>query len=377
MSRQTTTATTTQRTVTVFDTGAHRPVVAKDDTWITTGRAARELGLRRTEFDLAVRLGRIRTEPGRTAGERRIARAEIERLRAGPDFPEALRRSVHAVGTAEGSALLGVAKARFTRLARLGLVVPVAFHLNRYRAVVWLYLADELRLFGDDEKNAALLTGRMSEGLRGLLDSGIDLRPRNWRSRHLGFLLREAEEPWARAGAVASFLDPLHVAQVVRDPYERSHVNGFRRRPPGGGNPDSPGAQIAADLMTARDPDEIAWLRADLARLVDEARGHRPAPRPSTSRPSTCRPSSSRPSSSRPSSSRPSSSRPSTSRPFPSHRTASAVEPPASRRPVLGAPPARPAAPARPDTPAATDRAGRRGLLARWCHRTVRSAGRP
>ncbi len=196
MSRQTPT-TTAQRTVTAFDTGVGRPAVAKDDTWITTGRAAREIGLRRTEFDLAVRLGRIRTEPGRVAAERRVARAEIERLRAGPDFPEALRRSVHAVGTAEGAALLGVAKARFTRLARLGLVVPVAFHLNRYRAVVWLYLADELRLFGDDEKNAALLTGRTPEGLRGLLDSGIDLRPRNWRSRHLGFLLREAEDPWA------------------------------------------------------------------------------------------------------------------------------------------------------------------------------------
>ncbi|MET8893075.1 DUF6397 family protein [Streptomyces albogriseolus] len=318
------------------------PVVAKADSWVTTGRAARELGLGRTEFDLAVRLGRIRTEPGRTAGERRVARAEIERLRAGPGFPETLRRSVHAVGTAEGAALLGVAKSRFTRLARLGLLVPVAFHLNRYRAVVWLYLADELRLFGDDEKNTRLLTGRTPEGLRGLLDSGIDLRPRNWRSRHLGFLLREAEAPWARAGAVASFLDPLHVAQVVRDPYDRSHLNGFRRRPPGGANPDSPGAQIAAALMTARDPDEVAWLRADLTRLVDEARVHRPAPRPSASR-----------------------------------RTAPPPEPTESRRPVLSPSPARPAPPTRPDTPTATARAGRRGVLARLLHRTGRAAPRP
>ncbi|NEC47798.1 hypothetical protein G3I18_04290, partial [Actinospica acidiphila] len=306
MSRQRTTI--AQRTVTAFDTGVGQVAAAKDDAWVTTGRAARELGLRRAEFDLGVRLGRIRTEAGRAPGERRVARAEIERLRAGPGFPEALRRSVHAVGTAEGADLLGVAKTRFTRLARLGLLVPVAFHLNRYRAVVWLYLADELRLFGDDEKHAALLTGRMPEGLRGLLDSGIDLRPRNWRSRHLGFLLREAEGPWARAGAVASFLDPLHVAQVVRDPYDRSRLNTFRRRPPGGANPESPGARIAADLMTARDDDEIAWLRADLARLVDEARAHHPAPRPSTS----CRPT-------------------------------SAPEPLASRRPVLGPQPARPA----------------------------------
>ncbi|PWE11798.1 hypothetical protein DD630_00075 [Streptomyces sp. BSE7F] len=340
MSRQRTT--TTQRTVTAFDTGVGPVAAAKDDSWVTTGRAARELGLRRTEFDLAVRLGRVRTDPGRVPGERRVARAEIERLRAGPDFPEALRRSVHAVGTAEGAELLGVAKSRFTRLARLGLLVPVAFHLNRYRAVVWLYLADELRLFGDDGKHAALLTGRMPEGLRGLLDSGIDLRPRNWRGRHLGFLLREAEDPWARAGAVASFLDPLHVAQVVRDPYDRSHLNTFRRRPPGGANPDSPGARIAADLTTARDDDEIAWLRADLARLVDEARAHRPAPRPSAS----C-------------------------------RATSASEQLASRRPVLAPPPARPAASARPDTPAAADRARHRGLLARWRHRTARTATRP
>ncbi|MUT89108.1 DUF6397 family protein [Streptomyces sp. Z38] len=340
MSRQRTT--TTQRTVTAFDTGVGPVAAARDDSWVTTGRAARELGLRRTEFDLAVRLGRVRTGPGRAPGERRVARAEIERLRAGPDFPEALRRSVHAVGTAEGAELLGVAKSRFTRLARLGLLVPVAFHLNRYRAVVWLYLADELRLFGDDGKRAALLTGRMPEGLRGLLDSGIDLRPRNWRCRHLGFLLREAEDPWARAGAVASFLDPLHVARVVRDPYDRSHLNTFRRRPPGGANPDSPGARIAADLTTARDDDEIAWLRADLARLVDEARAHRPAPRPSAS----C-------------------------------RATSASEPLASRRPVLAPPPARPAASARPDTPAAADHARRRGLLARWRHRTARTATRP
>ncbi|WP_411760249.1 DUF6397 family protein [Streptomyces tunisiensis] len=340
MSRQRTT--TTQRTVTAFDTGVGPVAAAKDDSWVTTGRAARELGLRRTEFDLAVRLGRVRTGPGRAPGERRVARAEIERLRAGPDFPEALRRSVHAVGTAEGAELLGVAKSRFTRLARLGLLVPVAFHLNRYRAVVWLYLADELRLFGDDGKHAALLTGRMPEGLRGLLDSGTDLRPRNWRGRHLGFLLREAEDPWARAGAVASFLDPLHVARVVRDPYDRSHLNTFRRRPPGGANPDSPGARIAADLTTARDDDEIAWLRADLARLVDEARAHRPAPRPSAS----C-------------------------------RATSASEPLASRRPVLAPPPARPAASARPDTPAAADHARRRGLLARWRHRTARTATRP
>ncbi|CAL9370787.1 DUF6397 family protein [Streptomyces sp. enrichment culture] len=355
MSRQSTTG--TQRSVTAYDTGVG-PVVAKADAWVTTGRAARELGLRRTEFDLAVRLGRIRTGPGGAAGERRVPRAEIERLRAGPGFPETLRRSVHAVGTAEGAAMLGVPKTRFTRLARLGLLVPVAFYLNRYRAVVWLYLADEVRLFGDDEKNAPLLTGRTPEGLRGLLDAGTDLRPRNWRSRHLGFLLREAEDPWARAGTVASFLDPLHVAQVVRDPHERSRLHGLRRRPPGsGGGPDSPGAQIAADLMTARDPDEIAWLRADLARLVDEARAHRPAPRP----PASCR--------TVPAAERSASRPPVSPRTVPAPR-ASAPPPARSARSATSAPAGR-------DTLAPADRARRRGLLARWRHRPGRAATRP
>lgn len=45
-------------------------------------RAARELDLRRGEFDLAVNPGLIRTLPGEGGGGRRIAHAEIDRLRA-------------------------------------------------------------------------------------------------------------------------------------------------------------------------------------------------------------------------------------------------------------------------------------------------------
>ena len=33
----------------------------------------------------------------------------------------------------------------------------VRFYLNRYRAVVWLYLAEELRQFAADSANASLL----------------------------------------------------------------------------------------------------------------------------------------------------------------------------------------------------------------------------
>ncbi len=243
-------------------------------------RAARELGLRRGEFDLAVHLGHIRTLPDEGGGGRRVPRSEIDRLSAGEDFPDSLRRRVKAVGTTEGAAVMDVPPGRFTRLARLGLVVPVTFYLNRYRTVVWQYLAEELRQFAADEKNLRLLKDRMPEGLRGQLEAGLDLRPRNWRGRHLGFLLRQAEDPWEQAGAVAAFLDPVQIAELVPDPYERSHLNRFRPGPPSHGAPGSPTAHLAERIMTADGPDEIGWLRADLTRTLEEAREHRPAPRP-------------------------------------------------------------------------------------------------
>jgi hypothetical protein len=243
-------------------------------------RAARELGLKRGEFDLAVHLGHIRTVPDEGGGGRRVPRTEIDRLRAGLDSPGSLRERVRTVGATEGAAVMEVPPGRFTRLARLGLVVPVTFYLNRYRTVVWQYLAEELRQFAADEKNSRLLKARMPEGLRDQLDSGLDLRARNWRGRHLGFLLREAADPWEQAGAVAAFLDPVRIAEIVKDPYERAHLNRFRPGPPAHGAPGSPTAQLAERLMTADSPDEIGWLRADLARAVEEAREHRPAPRP-------------------------------------------------------------------------------------------------
>lgn len=250
------------------------------DTWITPGRAARELGLKRSEFDLAVNLGRIRTVTGAGGEGRRVDREEIERLRARPGSPETLRASVETVGTTQGAALMEVTKDRFTRLARLGLLVPVRFYVNRYRSVVWLYLAEELRQFAADERNAQLLTGRTPGNLRSQLDAGTDLRPRNWRSRHLGFLRCQADDPWARAGAVAALLAPLHVAEVVNDPYDRSRLNRFRPPPPSHHEPGSPAAQLMEELTTAQDDDEIARLQADLARLAAEAREHRAAPRP-------------------------------------------------------------------------------------------------
>ncbi|MFF0183374.1 DUF6397 family protein [Streptomyces sp. NPDC005244] len=243
-------------------------------------RAARELELRRGEFDLAVHLGCVRTVPDEGGGGRRVARAEIDRLRSEAGFPETLHERVKAVGTTEGAALMGMTTTRFTRLARLGLVVPVKFYVNRYMAIVWLYLAEELRQFAADEKHAPLMKGRTPEGLRGQLEEGVDLRPRNWRGRHLGFQLRQSGDPWARAAVVASLLDPVQVAEVVRDPYERAYLNRLRPARVPGATPDSPSTLIAERIMTAADPDEIGWLRADLLQTLAEAREDRPAPRP-------------------------------------------------------------------------------------------------
>ena len=260
---------------------AGNTITKPSDLTCTPSRAARELGLKRGEFDLAVHLGRIRTAPDEGGGGgRRVAHAEIDRLRSADGFPDTLLESVETVGTTDGAALMEVTSARFTRLARLGLVVPVKFYLNRYRAVVWLYLAEELRQFAADKNHTALLNGRTPEGMRDQLQEGLDLRPRNWRGRHLGFLLRQADDPWERAGALAALLDPVQIAEIVQDPYERAYLNRFRPEPPAHGAPGSPAAHLAERIMTAEDPDEISWLRADLTQVLDEARHHRPAPRP-------------------------------------------------------------------------------------------------
>ncbi|WP_031033864.1 DUF6397 family protein [Streptomyces sp. NRRL F-5650] len=248
---------------------------------VAPSRAARELGLKRSELDLAVHLGRIRTVPDDGGGGPRVPREEIDRIRAAKGFPEELRSSVRAVGTTEGAALMDVTGARFTRLARLGLLVPVRFYVNRYRAVVWLYLAEELRRFAADERNAPLLEGRTPEALRDQLGEGLDLRPRNWRGRHLGFLLRQsADDPWARAAAVASLLDAAEVEDIVTDPGERAHLLMVRPAPVTHGSPGSPAALLAEEIVTAADRDEIDWLRSDLADAMEAARRHCPSPRP-------------------------------------------------------------------------------------------------
>ncbi|WP_336317847.1 DUF6397 family protein [Streptomyces lavendofoliae] len=245
---------------------------------VAYGRAAHQLELRKNEFDLAVHLGHVRTVPGTDGGRPRVAAAEIERLRAAPDFPAALRDRVRTVGTKGAAALASITGDRFTRLARTGHLSPVAFYLNRYRAVVWLYVAAEVKEFA--EHHPELLTGRLPAPVRARLDAGEDVRARNWRTRRLGLLLRRADDPWAAAAAIASLLPPDEIAKVAADPYERAHLD-LLRPTPMNARPESLAARDIVDrLHVADDPDELLWHRMSLAHAMEEARALRPAPRP-------------------------------------------------------------------------------------------------
>ncbi|MEU3688540.1 DUF6397 family protein [Streptomyces narbonensis] len=249
---------------------------------VTPGQAAEELELRRGEFRLAAQLGLVRTVPVGDGERRRVERAEVDRLRAAPDFPEGLRERVRAVGTREAAALLSVPQDRFTRLARTGHFSPVRFYLNRYRAVVWMYLAAEVAEFA--LSHPALLSGRLPQDVRERLDAHEDCRPRNWRARRLALLLRATDDPWSRAAAIASMLHPVHLAEVVGDPYERAHLDRLRP-PPQSGHSVSPAARETAErLALADEPDEIVWLRMSLALALEEARADRPAPHPGEAR---------------------------------------------------------------------------------------------
>lgn len=271
---------------------------------LAAGRAAQELRLRRGEFELAAQLGHVRTVGGSVSGRRRVARGEVERLRRAAGFPDALRERVRTVGTAEGAELMDISPGRFTRLARAGYLVPVRFYLNRYRAVVWLYLAEELRAFASGEPG--LLAGRLpqakthsrarseprtptggsdadtesAEATAGT-GAGEDCRPRNWRGRRIGLLLHESDDRWERAAIVGSVLDPVQLAELVPDPYERASLNRLRPDLAPGRPGSEAGRETVRRLLTADDPDEISWHRSSLTALLADARRDREAPRPS------------------------------------------------------------------------------------------------
>ncbi|SCK22595.1 hypothetical protein YUWDRAFT_01595 [Streptomyces sp. AmelKG-D3] len=259
------------------DPGAHVPPATTGAT-VAAGRAAQELGLRRNEFELAVHLGLIAVTEMPGGGRPRVRERQVARLREEPGHLDGLVERVRTVGTAEGAALLGIVPARFTRLARAGCFSPVTFYLNRYRAVVWLYLADELASFAVREP--ALLGGRMPQEMRTRLEAGGDRRARNWRAQRIERMLRRTEDPWARAAVEASALDSAHLAEVVEDPYERAYLVRVRPEPVFGRPGSLPAREAVGELMLADDPDEILWRRINLTLSLEQAREDRPAPHP-------------------------------------------------------------------------------------------------
>ncbi|MDQ0847196.1 DUF6397 family protein [Streptomyces sp. V1I6] len=246
-------------------------------TSLALGRAAQELALKRGELELALQLGQVRAAQDDSGGPPRVERREIDRLRAGHGFPAALRERLRTVGTVDGAELASISQGRFLRLARTGHFAPVRFYVNRYHAVVWLYLAEEVRDFARD--HAPLLTGRTPPEVRALLATGEDRRPRNWRGRRLGQLLRASSDPWRRAAAIAAVLDPVTVAETVPDPYERSRLSVLRPEMVPAPPKSLRGREIVERLVTADHPDEILWHRASLADALREAREHSAAPR--------------------------------------------------------------------------------------------------
>lgn len=179
----------------------------------------------------------------------------------------------------------------------------------------------------------------------------------------MGFLLRQTEGPWARAAVVASLLDPVQVAEAIRDPYERACLNRFRPERPSHGAPDSPAAHLVSRIMTAEDPDEISWLRADLGQAVAEARETHPAPRPTQRAEPGVVP--------EPAGSSPAHSSRTRSSPVASRPVVPAPAAPASAAAVPGVSTAvasRPQTATREDLPAAGEREWPRGLLG-WLRR--------
>lgn len=199
-----------------------------------SAQAAGELGLTRGELARAVQLGIVRAGPPTAGGASRFARAELARVRAATaGLPDALRRQVETVAGAQAAAeVLGVGPSRFTRLARCGHLTPVGYRINRYRAVVWLYLAAELGEFADREPG--MLRGTAPAEDREVLAAKGDLRPRTWRGRHVGLLLRRTADPWARAAVLAGVLPEDELRAAVPDPAERIVLAALAPPPPYG-----------------------------------------------------------------------------------------------------------------------------------------------
>lgn len=236
------------------------------------GQAAGELGLSRSEFARAVQLGIVRAGPPTPGGAARFTRTELERVRSSEQSQGGLRGRVETVGGADATAaVLGIGPSRFIRLSRCGHLTPVGYRINRYRAVVWLYLTAELRDFA--ARKPDMLRGIAPPADRELMAAKADLRPRKWRERHVGLLLRRTADPWERAAVLASVLPERDRRETVPDPAERIVLAALAPPPPYG-HPQVPAAAaVAARLLEAEPPDEIDWYRTSLDFALTGARG--------------------------------------------------------------------------------------------------------
>ncbi|MFJ3952621.1 DUF6397 family protein [Streptomyces libani] len=250
---------------------------------LTMGRAARELELRTGELELATQLGKVRTvlagtvgRPGAggSLGRRRVPAEEIARLQAEPGFPDALRERIRTVSTNEAAELMGIGPGRVVRLTRAGCFGPVRFYVNRYGAVVWLYLAAEVTDFADREPD--LMRGNTPAAMRVMLDSGQDWRARQWRSRRVAQLMGQTDDPWEAAAVIAAVLPPEELASVAEDPRERSLLR--RLRPVlASVITVTPAARESFErVLTADEFDEVMWYRVNLSRELETARREDP-----------------------------------------------------------------------------------------------------
>lgn len=244
---------------------------------ISLNRAREELGLSFADFELALQLGEIRTVAC-GGGQWRVGAAELARVRGREGHPQVLLDRLRLVTSGEAAELIGISRDRLVRLTRAGLIRPVRWYVNRYRALVWLYLAHELRSFADE--SPALLRGRLPAGLRESLDEGEDQRARGWRARRVAQLVRDAHDPWEEAAVWAALLGPEAVGDAVPDPYERARLCRIREALPPGRPGPLAGPELVRSITTADHPDEITLALFALDAALHRARAEHPAPRP-------------------------------------------------------------------------------------------------
>ncbi|MFI0720464.1 DUF6397 family protein [Streptomyces sp. NPDC021203] len=245
----------------------------------TLNRAREELGLPFAEFELALQLGEIGTVAGGAADRPRVSAAEVARVRGQDGGTQALLSRIELVSTTAAAELLGIGRDRMLRLTRAGCVRPVRWYVNRYRALVWLYLAGELREFA--VARPALLAGKLPSEVRAADAEGVDLRARGWRSRQVTRLVQDAPGPWEEAAVWAALLGPEVTGEAVPNPHERRRLRGIHAALPYGHPGPLAGPALIRRLTVADAPDEVAAGLLALAEALGRARaGERVPPKP-------------------------------------------------------------------------------------------------